>query len=193
MNIDFKPAKILLEMPNEVFVSFKNGVKIFLFVVGMGLSTPSYGHRGIVPPSLNGIQLEASDLEISLASVNKTECSQPIYQSAEDLFSSLKEHRIEMMEPSDIDGFWSVANEVTWLDFTDSMVCYEPEDKQITYDLLDKSGLVLHITQYLNNPKDQVVYSIEKDARFLLAGHTPIKDMGVKLKRAVNDLLKDNG
>lgn len=188
MDINFKPAKILLEMPNEVFVNLKKGVKIVLFVVGMGLSTPSYGHKGIVPPSLNDVQLEASDLEISLATVKNI-----VYQSKEDLFLSLKEHRLEKMEPSYIDSFWSVANEVTWLDFTDSMVCYEPEDKQITYDLLDKSGLILHITQYLDKPKDQVVYSIEKDARFLLAGHTPIKDMGVRLKQAVNDLLKDMG
>ena len=97
------------------------------------------------------------------------------------------------MSPNDLDGFWTVAKEMTILDFTDSMVCYEPEDRQITYDVLDKSGLVLHVTQYLDHPKDQVVYSIEKDAKFLMAGHTPIKNMGLYLDRVIKDILKKKG
>lgn len=193
MNIEYLQGEILLKMPNEVFYNLKKGVKIFLFMVGMGIPSTSYGHEGIVPPVLNEVQLEASEVEISLASVNKCEGVHSIYQTEDNLFSSLKEHRYDMMTPSDVDGFWTVAKEVNWLDFTDSMVCYEPEDRQITYDILDKSGLVLHLTQYLDNPRDQVVFSIEKDANFLMAGHTPIKEMGVNLQRAIDDLVKNNG
>ena len=193
MNIQYNRGEVYIRMPNEIFVRLKKGVTIFLFAVGMGITAPTYGHEGIAPPALNEVQLGTSDVEISLATNDISKISSGIYQTEENLFLSLQNHRADMMSKPDLDGFWTVAKEVTWLDFTDSMVCYEPDDRQITYDILDKSGLVLHLTQYLDSPKDQVVYSIEKDARFLLAGHTQIKDMGVYLQQAINELLKEKG
>ena len=192
MSSNFISVKTLLELPKNEFVQLKNGIKILLFSVGLSVATPSYGYKDLksevstesrVGDNL-GISLENNDLLID---------SEVCYQTEQDLYTSLQLHRSELMHSNDMDSFWSVAKEVTWLDFTDSMVCYEPDDRQITYDILDKSGLVLHLTQYLDSPKDQVVYSIEKDARFLLAGHTQIKDMGVYLQQAINELLKEKG
>lgn len=193
MNIQYFRGEVYMQMPNEVFVKFKNGVKIFLFAVGMGLSAPSYGHKDIVPPVLNEIQLETSDVEIALAANNIDEGAVSLYQTEAHLFSSLQDHRLDMMSKLDLDAFWTVAKEITWLDFTDSMVCYEPEERHITYDILDKTGLILHLTQYLEHPKDQVVFSIEKDDKFLLAGHTPIKEMGKKLQQVIGDLVREKG
>ena len=172
MSSNFRSVEVWLELPKSAFVQLKNGLKILLFSVGLTVSTPSYSYSDIAPTP----QMIESD-----------------FQTEQDLFSSLNIHRADQMLSDDLDGFWTVAKEITFLNFTDSMVCYEPEDRQITYDILDKSGLVLHITQYLDYPKDQVVYSIEKDARFLMAGHTPIKNMGVHLDRVVKDLLKEKG
>jgi hypothetical protein len=193
MNIKYNRGEVYIRMPNEVFVRLKKGVTIFLFAVGVGITAPTYGHEGIAPPVLNEVQLGASDIEISLAVNDISKISSGIYQTEENLFSSLQEHRADMMTQPDLEEFWTVSKEVTFLDFTDSMVCFEPDDRQITYDILDKSGLVLHLTQYLDNPKDQVVYSIEKNGRFLLAGHTQIKGMGVYLQQAINELLKEKG
>ena len=185
-------VQTVLGLPNNEFVQLKNGIKILLFTVGLSVATPSYGYKDLkleVPTETRvgdnvGISLEDNNLVID---------SEYCYQTEQDLYTSLQSHRSELMHSNDMDGFWNVAKEVTQLDFTDSMVCYEPDDRQITYDILDKSGLVLHITQYMENPKDQVVYSIEKDGRFLLAGHTKIKDMGVYLQQAINELLKEEG
>lgn len=172
MSSNFRSVEVWLELPKSAFVQLKNGLKILLFSVGVSISTPSYAYSDIEPT---------------------TQIIENNYQTEQDLFSSLSMHRADQMNSNDMDGFWTVAKEITFLDFKDSMVCYEPEDRQITYDILDKSGLVLHITQYLDHPKDQVVYSIEKDAKFLIAGHTPINNMGPHLDRVVKDLLKEIG
>lgn len=172
MSSNFRSVEVLLGLPKDAFVQLKNGLKILLFSVGMTIPTPSYGYSDIEPT---------------------TQIIESSFQTEQDLFSSLSIHRANQMSPNDLDGFWTVAKEMTILDFTDSMVCYEPEDRQITYDVLDKSGLVLHVTQYLDHPKDQVVYSIEKDAKFLMAGHTPIKNMGLYLDRVIKDILKKKG
>ena len=193
MSSNFISVKTLLELPRNEFVQLKNGIKILLFtVIGISVATPSYSYNDVKPEVSTEARV-GDNLGISLENNELAIDTETCYQTEQDLYSSLQLHRSELMHPNDLDGFWTVAKEVASLDFTDSMVCYEPDDRQITYDILDKSGLVLHLTQYLDNPKDQVVYSIEKDARFLLAGHTQIKGMGVYLQQAINELLKEKG
>ena len=175
MSYKFNSIEVWLGLPKSAFVQLKNGIKILLFTVGLGLSSPLYGFNGVDNP-------EASDVH-----------SDVVFQTEKDLFSSLQMHRAEEMSKADIDDFWSVAKEIAWLDFTDSMVCYEKEDRQITYDILDKSGLVLHLTHYLDNPKGHVVYSIERNARFFVAGHTPIAELGGRLRDEINRIVESNG
>jgi hypothetical protein len=192
MSRNFTSVKVFLELPKKDFVQLKNGIKILLFTVGLSFSAPSYGHSDVNPVQSTETRV-VDNLSISLVDNDLSLVPETSYQTEYDLFSSLQIHRSEQMQPGDMDDFWTVAKEIAWLDFTDSMVCYEPEDRQITYDILDKSGLVLHITQYMDKPKDQVVFSIEKDTRFLIAGHTPIQNLGHKLQLVVDDLQKDNG
>lgn len=175
MIYSYKSVDIWLELPKSAFVQLKKGIKILLFSVGLGLSSPLYGFNG----------------EESIAPAEK----QPVvaYQTENDLYASLMTHRAEQMQPDDLNEFWAVAKEITWLDFTDSMVCYEPEDRQLTYDILDKSGLILHLTHYLDNPKGQVVFSIERDASFLVAGHTPIEKLGIRIRHEVDQIIESNG
>lgn len=172
MSSTYRSVEVLLELPKSAFVQLKNGLKILLFSVGITVPTPSYGYSDISPA---------------------TQVIESNFQTEQDLYSSLCLHRADRLQPGDVEEFWSVAKEISFLDFTDSMVCFEPDDRQITYDILDKSGLVLHITHYLDNPRDQVVYSIEINSRFLLAGHTPIKNMGIRLDQVIKDLLNDKG
>ena len=190
MSYNFNSVEVWLGLPKSAFVQLKNGIKILLFTVGMGLSSPLYGFNGV--DHTNEAQLVAI-AESPIESKTLDEHSDIVFQTAQDLFSSLQMHRSEEMSKADIDDFWSAAKEVAWLDFTESMVCYEKEDRQITYDILDKSGLVLHLTQYLDNPKGHVVYSIERNARFLVAGHTLITELGGRLQNEVNRILKGNG
>ncbi len=190
MKKNFKSVEVVLSLPHDAFVNLRNGIKIFLFSVSLGISLPSYCARDINPSLQTGTQLD-SDLTISLDSNSLSEDIK--YQNKTNLFSSLESHRIEMMSDDDINSFWSVAEQIETLNFTDSMVCYEPREREVTYDILDKSGLILHLTQYLDKPKEQVVYSIEKDANFLAAGHTHIKTLGVKLQQVIDSISKEVG
>ena len=190
MDITYRSVETILELPSEAFVQLRNGIKILLFSVGMALSTPSYGYDVHAAKPIE--TRLGNDIDISLDN-NVYLVPDISYQSEKDLYSSLQQHRGAQMCCNDIDGFWTVAKEVSLLKFTDSMVCYESEDRQITYDILDKTGVVLHITQYLDSPKDQVVFSIEKNATFLTAGHIPVKGMGLKLQQEIDDLVIDNG
>ena len=187
-------VRTLLELPKNEFVQLKNGIKILLFAVAGASSAapPSYGYKDVEPEVSTEARV-GEDLDISLEDNELAIGTEMRYQTESDLYSSLQLHRLELMSSDYLDSFWDVAKEVEELDFTDSMVCYEPDDRQITYDILDKSGLVLHLTQYLDSPKDQIVYSIEREARFLLAGHTQIKDMGLYFQQAINKLIKDKG
>ena len=167
MEKNYKSGSIYISMPNKMFVRLRDGIKILLFSVSLTVATPTYGFKETEP----------------------AEQAESFFQTAENLFSSLEEHRLNLMSATDIDNFWAVAKEVSYLDFTDSMVCYEPYDKQITYDILDKSGLVLHLTQYVDElKKDQVVFSVERNTRFLVAGHTSVEGMGKHLQTILNNI-----
>lgn len=190
MDIAYRSVETILRLPSEAFVQLRNGIKILLFSVGVALSTPSYGYDVHAAKPIE--TRLGDDIDISLDN-NVYLVPDISYQTEKDLYSSLQQHRGDQMCCDDIDGFWTVAKEVSFLNFTDSMVCYESEDRQITYDILDKTGVVLHITQYLDSPKDQVVFSIEKNATFLAAGHTQVKGMGLKLQQEIDDLVRDNG
>ena len=66
---------------------------------------------------------------------------------------------------------------------------YEPEEKQVSYHLLVKSGMVVHLTQYFTPPKDQVVYSIEHGDDLMIAGHAPIEEFGTYLNQVLAEYM----
>lgn len=53
------------------------------------------------------------------------------------------EHRGNQMNPLEMDASHTVAKQVQEIGFTDSMVCYDENDRNVTYDLLTQKGLIL--------------------------------------------------
>ncbi len=192
MSSNFISVQTLLELPQKDFVQLKNGIKILLFSAAISVVTPTYSYSDVETRVATETKVD-KNIEISLVKNEIVKEPSLCHQTEQDLYESLQQHRSVQMSKADMDEFWTVAKEVALLDFTDSMVCYEPEERQITFDILDKSGFVLHLTQYMDYHRDQVVYSIEKDADFILAGHTHINGLGKYLQRAIGDLIKERG
>lgn len=89
------------------------------------------------------------------------------------------------MNLSEMNTFRSVAEQVSNINFTDSMVCYDEVDRQVTFDLLTMTGMILHLTQYFEEPTDQVVYSVERNGKFLCAGYLPIANFSSQLLEVI--------
>ena len=168
------------------FVRLKNGLKILLFTVAAETIciTSGYAYNLCTEISATDVQLPQAELCIRLES-NQSPAS---VRESSPLYVSLMEHRGKQMTPSEMDAFHSVANQVQEIGFTDFMVCYDEEDRQVTFDLLTQAGLVLHLTQYFEEPTDQVVYSIERDGQFLCAGHLPFNSFSLQLSEVLRSI-----
>lgn len=169
------------------FVRLKKGLKIRLFAVAMGaictLSGYSYNLRA--DNAAMDVQLPQTEICIRLESNQDTGIIS--IQERASLYNSLMEHRGEQMSPSEMVAFHAVASQVQEIGFTDSMVCYDGDDRQVTFDLLTQAGLILHLTQYFEDPTDQIVYSIERDGKFLRAGHLPINGFSSQLSEVLRN------
>lgn len=181
-------SKVFLHVDNwinehkDYFVKLRNGLKIRLFAVAMGTicTTSDYAYNLCVDNEATDIQLSQTEISIRLES-NQDRST----QECSPLYASLMEHRGNQMDLSEMDAFHTVANQVQEIGFTDSMVCYDENDRNVTYDLLTQAGLTLHLTQYFEEPTDQVVYSIERDGKFLCAGHLPINGFPSQLSEVL--------
>ena len=168
------------------FVKLKRGLKIRLFAVAVGTmcALSGYGYNLCAENPATDIQLPQTEISIRLESnqdaVSSIEGDSPLH-------ASLMEHRGDQMTPSEKDAFNAVARQVQKISFTDLMVCYDENDRNVTYDLLTQEGLILHLTQYFEEPTDQVVYSIERDGKFLRAGHLPINGFSSQLSEILRN------
>lgn len=90
------------------------------------------------------------------------------------LEKSLLRHQGEKLNSEEMEAFKYVAEEIKNLPFKDALVRYNQRFRYITSDLLMEDGLMIHLSQYFEQPTDQLVYSVERDARFLRTGHAPM-------------------
>lgn len=90
---------------------------------------------------------------------------------ADMLEKSLMRHWGEKLKPDEITAFKYATEEIKGLPFKDALVRYNERSRHITSDLLLEDGLMVHLSQYFEQPTDQLVYSVERDARFLRTGH----------------------
>lgn len=93
----------------------------------------------------------------------------------EMLEGSLSRHHGEHLSADEMSAFKNVVAEIKGLPFVDSLVRYNMRERHITSDLLMDDGFLVHLTQYFEEPTDQLVYSIERDGRFLRSGCAPLE------------------
>lgn len=93
----------------------------------------------------------------------------------EMLEESLFRHNGEYLSADEMSAFRSVVAEIKGLPFVDSLVRYNKSERHITSDLLMDDGFLVHLTQYFEEPTDQLVYSIEHEGRFLRSGYAPLE------------------
>ena len=186
MSYNFFRVETVLTMPKKIFVEFRQGIVLILMAVSTE-SVAASDYEGIMYDSDNAVSeitLQDSNIRLSFNNNSAVEAEWK-FQSIDDLSESLMMHRGENLSDEDMRDFKFVAGQLPEIGIKDSMVTYEREDRQISYHLLTKHGLVAHLTQYFNPPKDQIVYSIEQGGDFLVAGHAPVEGFGDYLSRVL--------
>ena len=180
MNKNFFRVEAFLKMPKEVYVNFRQGLVLILMAAGTEMTVAS-DYEGRMQDNDNPVSeitLQNSNVRLSFNSNHISAETEWKFQTVEDLSESLMKHRGDNLSDEDMREFESVARQLPEIGVKDSMVTYEQGNRQISYHLLTKQGMVVHLTQYFNPPKDQVVYSIEQGDKLLVAGHAPVEKFG---------------
>ena len=107
------------------------------------------------------------------------------------LQASLMIHRGGLLQNDQIAGFKQVASQLQDLKVADVFVRYNEAEHHISYDLLLDNDLILHLTQYFDQPSDQLVYSIERDDSFLRVGYAPIEGFGRFIAEVIDKVVAD--
>ena len=181
MRKEFVKIENYLNATKGIYVNLKKGLSILLFAVATEvIAAPNYNYTLGDCNSSSQVSLPKTNVDIQLENNFETN------QSDNQLYGSLMMHRGDLLTPNEMPNFWSVAKQVSEIEFKDSMVCYDERDRQITYDLLTPNDTIVHLTQYYEEPTDQVVFSIERDNRFLYAGHLPFNNFSTQLLKIIN-------
>ena len=180
MSKNYFRVETFLKMPEEVRVKFRKGLFLILMTAGAETAVAS-DYEGVMQDSdgpVSEITLQDSGARLSFSSNHVSTETEWIFQTADDLKESLMMHRGETLSPEDMREFEYIASQLPAIGIKESMVTYEQEDRQISYHLLTKDGMVAHLSQYFNPPKDQIVYSVEQGDNLLVAGHAPTEGFG---------------
>lgn len=176
----------------EVKVRIEKGITIILFAVSMETMTmPCFD---TYTPINNIAELIVSGSENSISDVSGKEdtsislslCDNPISVS-DKLLASLMNHRGSLMSVKQMESFNKVAMLFQGLVVKDVLVRYNETEHHISYDLLLNQNIILHLTQYFDQPTDQVVYSVEREDQFIQAGYAPVEGFDVFIKEVVDE------
>lgn len=191
MNKNFYLVDTLLKASKEVSVEFKKGLILVLLAIGTETVTAS-NYEGAIQEIENPVPevtLQDSNIRLSFDANTGFSETEWDFQTTDDLKDSLMAHRGELLSETELKEYSAVADQLPFIGIKDSMVTYEPEEKQVSYHLLVKSGMVVHLTQYFTPPKDQVVYSIEHGDDLMIAGHAPIEEFGTYLNQVLAEYM----
>ena len=170
-------------------VKINKVLTIFLFSVGMTAATAETVYNLGLPKN------EATEITLVQQDVVKEEIP-AINLSLRDnitgvtdrLQASLMIHRGGLLPNNQISGFKQVASQLQDLKVTDAFVRYNETEHHISYDLLLDNDLILHLTQYFDQPSDQLVYSIERDDSFIKVGYAPIEGFGRFIEEVIDEV-----
>lgn len=171
-------------------VKIKKGITIFLFAVGMTSTAAPIFDIGLQRDQTAEItlvqQYDALREETPIITLSLRD---NITSNSDKLYQSLLMHGGGLLSTEQKTGFNQVANQLQTLNITDVFVRYNETEHHITFDLLLENNLILHLTQYYNQPSDQLVYSIEKNDLFVKAGYTPIEGFGRFIARVIDEVV----
>ena len=101
------------------------------------------------------------------------------------LQDSLSRHKGNLLSTEQHKAFRMLVDEIKALNFKDALARYNDKAKHITCDLLMDDGLLVHITQYFEEPTDNIVYSVEREADFLRTGYAPLDGFRIVVRNEV--------
>lgn len=178
----------------EVKVKIKKGITIILFAVSMEtMAMPCFD---TYTPIDNTAELIVSGSENSTSdgsgrentSISLSLCDNPISVS-DKLRASLMNHRGSLMSVEQMESFNQLASLLQGVVVKDVLVRYNETDHHVSYDLLLNQNLILHLTQYFDQPTDQLVYSVERENQFIKAGYAPFERFDEFIKEVVDEAI----
>lgn len=171
--------------PQRFEVKLKKSITIILFAVGLSVSAATDYEIGQPKSELAEITIVKSPIQrgedVSLSLRDNT------LSVSDRLFMSLMNHRGNLLLTKQMAGFHYVAQQLQNLVVKDAFVRYNETENHISYDLLLDNSVVLHLTQYFDQPTDQLVYSVERNDMFVKAGYAPIQGFDKFVEEVVDD------
>lgn len=159
--------------------TLKTGVITFFLSAVIDGCAPTQEHEyQPVQPEIVRVDNVVESAGVTLSSLLVGQVTEGVLdqtQHAEMLENSLLSHQGKYLSEAEMSSFKNVVAEIKGLPFVDSLVRYNKEGRHITSDLLMDDGVLVHLTQYFEEPTDQLVYSIERDGRFLRSGCAPLE------------------
>lgn len=165
----------------KIEVKIKKDLTIILFAVSLGATaSPCYDIYTPVVDVAEALVNTQTDLSLSLRD-NTSDISAKLH-------TSLMAHRGNLLSTKQMESFHQVEAQIQCLNVTEVLVRYNDTKHHLSYDMLLDNQLILHLTQYFDQPMDQLVYSIERDDRFIKAGHAPIEGFGGFILKVVDEV-----
>ena len=172
-------------------VKINKVLTIFLFSVGMTTaSAETVYNLGLSKDEAAEITLiQQQDVVKEEVPVITLSLRDNITDVSDRLQSSLKIHRGGLLSREQVSAFKQVVKQLQDLKVVDAFVRYNETEHHISYDLLLDDDLILHLTQYFDQPSDQLVYSIERNDSFIKAGFSPIDGFGGFIAEIIDSVL----
>ena len=170
-------------------VKINKVLTIFLFSVGMTAATAETVYNlGLPKDEAAEITLmQQQDVVKEVPTINLS-LRDNITGVSDRLQASLMIHRGGLLLNDQIAKFKQVVSQLQDLKVADAFVRYNETEHHISYDLLLDNDLILHLTQYFDQPSDQLVYSIERDDIFRRVGYAPIEGFGRFISEVIDEV-----
>lgn len=172
--------------PQRFEVRIKKYITIVLFAVGLSSSAVPYYEISQPKSELAEITMvreATSQNEEGLSLLLRDN----LPSASDRLYESLKIHKGDMLSTEQMMEFNHVAKQLQSLAVKDAFVRYNETENHISYDLLLDNLDILHLTQYFDQPTDQLVYSVERDGLFIKAGYAPIQGFNKFIEKVVDE------
>ena len=172
-------------------VKINKVLTIFLFSVGMTTASAETVYNLGLPKdeAIEITLMQQQDVVKEEVPVITLSLRDNITGVSDRLQSSLKIHRGGLLSREQVSAFKQVASQLQDIKVVDAFVRYNETEHHISYDLLLDNDLILHLTQYFDQPSDQLVYSVERNDSFIKAGFAPIDGFGRFIAEIIDSAL----
>ena len=176
---------------SEVKVKINKAITIILFSVGMTVASAETVYNLALPKDETAeiTLMQQQDVAKEVVPIINLSLRDNITGVTDRLQTSLNNHRGGLLSYEQVSAFKQVASQLQDLKVVDAFVRYNKTELHISYDLLLDNNLILHLTQYFDQPSDQLVYSVERNDSFIKAGYAPIDGFGGFIAEIIDSAL----